>query len=70
MLKQLNVLAQLHNVVSPLSIADALLELRAKLGAGLMVMGAYTSLRVKELIWGSVTRDLIEKTEVPLYMHH
>jgi len=70
MLKALNVYAKLHNVVSPLSIADALLELRCKLGAGMMVMGAYTSLRLKALIWGSVTRELIEKTEVPLFLHH
>lgn len=70
MLKPLGVEAKLHNLVSPLSISDALLELRQKLGAGLFVMGAYTSIRLKEMIWGSVTRDLIEKTEVPLYMHH
>jgi nucleotide-binding universal stress UspA family protein len=69
-LKALNVYAKLHNIVSPLSIEDALLELRAQLGAGLMVMGAYASLRLKALIWGSVTRALIEKTQVPLYLHH
>jgi nucleotide-binding universal stress UspA family protein len=70
MLKPLGVDAKLHNIVSALAIPDALLELRQKLGAGLIVMGAYTSVRLKALIWGSVTRDLIDKTQVPLYMHH
>jgi nucleotide-binding universal stress UspA family protein len=70
MLKQGNIYAKLHNVVSALPIVEALLELRAKLGAGMMVMGAYTSIRLKTMIWGSVTRELIEKTEVPLFLHH
>jgi nucleotide-binding universal stress UspA family protein len=68
--KTLGIAAKLHNIVSPLPIADAILELRRNLGATMLVMGAYASLRIKALIWGSVTRELIEKTEVPLYLHH
>ena len=70
LLQRFGIEAKLHNIVSPLPIVDALLDLRRTLGAGLMVMGAYTSLRLKTLIWGSVTRELIEKTEVPLYLQH
>jgi nucleotide-binding universal stress UspA family protein len=58
------------NVVSVLPIADALIEARGKLGAGLMVMGAYTKSGLSELIWGSVTRELVEKTAVPLFLQH
>jgi nucleotide-binding universal stress UspA family protein len=56
--------------VSVLPIADALVEARARLGAGLMVMGAYTKSAFSELIWGSVTRELVEKTRVPLLLQH
>jgi nucleotide-binding universal stress UspA family protein len=59
-----------HNIVSPLDTTPALLELRQSLGAGLMVMGAYTHLRISELFRGSVTRGLIEGTPVPLYFCH
>jgi nucleotide-binding universal stress UspA family protein len=60
----------LHNVVSTLSIAGAILELQARLNAGLIVMGAYAHSRIAALIWGSVTRELVDKTTVPLFLHH
>jgi nucleotide-binding universal stress UspA family protein len=69
-LKERGLSATAHNVVSPLPIPEAMLELREKLDAGLMVMGAYAQSRLRELIWGSVTRDLIEKTPSLLFMHH
>jgi nucleotide-binding universal stress UspA family protein len=59
-----------HNVVSPLDTTDAILELRQKVDAGLIVLGAYTQLRIAELFRGSVTRGLIELTPVPLYLCH
>jgi nucleotide-binding universal stress UspA family protein len=69
-LRALGVSPALHNVVSTQPTADALLELREKLGARVIVMGAYTRLRISELLTGSVTRELIEKTPVPLYLAH
>jgi nucleotide-binding universal stress UspA family protein len=68
--RELSIAAKPRSLVSALPIADALLELRRKLGAGLMVTGAYTRSRLSELIWGSVTHQLIEKTLVPLFLHH
>jgi nucleotide-binding universal stress UspA family protein len=70
LLRGLGVVAEVHNIVSPLSNADALLGLRKEIDAGLLVMGAYTRLRITELLRGSVTRTLIEKTPVPLYLCH
>jgi nucleotide-binding universal stress UspA family protein len=70
LLREFGLSAAVENVVSVLPIADALLETRARLGAELLVMGAYTTSRLSELIWGSVTRELVEKTAVPLYLHH
>lgn len=70
MLKAAGITAMAQNVVSALSVPEALLELRTKLDAGLLVMGAYARTRVSELIWGSVTDDLIANAPVPIYLHH
>ena len=70
LLRERSVPAKARSLVSALPIAEALLELRRKLGAGLLVSGAYTRSRLSEMIWGSVTRALIEKTPVPLFLHH
>jgi nucleotide-binding universal stress UspA family protein len=69
-LRDLGVAADVHNVVSTLSIAEALLHRGRELGAGMLVMGAYASSKISHLIWGSVTHELVEKTDVPLYLHH
>jgi nucleotide-binding universal stress UspA family protein len=68
--KEIGIAAKPRSLVSVLPVADAILDLRKKLGAGLLVTGAYTRSRLSELIWGSVTRTLIEKTPVPLFLHH
>jgi nucleotide-binding universal stress UspA family protein len=70
LLREHAVTAKPRSLVSSLPIAEALLELRRKLGAGLMVTGAYARSRLTELLWGSVTREMIEKTPVPLFLHH
>jgi len=70
LLRERSIPATPRSLVSALPIAEALLELRRKLGAGLLVSGAYASSRLSEMIWGSVTRALIEKTPVPLFLHH
>ena len=70
MLRAANVPATAHNVVSVLSNVDALFKLAKDLGAGLMVMGAFTRSGLRELFSGSVTRGLVEETEIPLYLQH
>ena len=59
LLKTLSISAKPRSLVSAQPIADAILDLRRKLGAGLLV-----------IIWGSVTHEMIEKTPVPLFLHH
>jgi nucleotide-binding universal stress UspA family protein len=66
----LGVRATPHHVVSLRTIAEALLEQRDKLDAGLIAQGAYAHSRFSRLLWGSVTRDMLEKTVVPLYLHY
>ncbi len=70
LLRDAGIAAETHNIVSALPIADALLELRDRLKASLLVMGAYSRSRLAELVWGSVTHELVQKAPVPLYLHH
>ena len=70
LLKESNLSATIHNLVSPLSNVDALFNFAAEMGAGMMVMGAFASSRLRQLFKGSVTRGLVEKTTIPLYLQH
>ncbi len=71
LLGELGVAAKARSVVSALPIAAAILEARRKVGAGLLVTGAYTRRsKLSELLWGSVTQSLLEETPVPLFLHH
>jgi nucleotide-binding universal stress UspA family protein len=70
MLRDLELEAEPRNLVSTLSIAEALLQERERLGARMIVMGAYTRPRLVELVWGSITHELLAKTPVPVYLHH
>lgn len=70
MLKGLGLEAEVHNVVSTLPIADALLELAGQINAGLIVMGAFAHSRLRHIFRGSVTQQLVEKTAFPLFLTH
>jgi nucleotide-binding universal stress UspA family protein len=69
-LGELGVAAQSHHVVSLQSTAEAILDVRQKLGAGMIVQGAYAHSRFKRMLWGSVTRDMLSQTVVPVFVHY
>jgi nucleotide-binding universal stress UspA family protein len=48
----------------------ALMSLATDCGAGLIVCGAYGHSRYRELVLGGVTRELLERTPVPLLIAH
>jgi nucleotide-binding universal stress UspA family protein len=50
--------------------AAALLEEARTLGADLIVMGAYGHSRLREMVFGGATRDLLRTADVPLLMSH
>lgn len=62
--------AKVHNIVSTLSNTEVINQLAHELGAGLIVMGAFTRSRLRALFSGSVTRSLVEITDIPLYLQH
>jgi nucleotide-binding universal stress UspA family protein len=59
-----------HGIVSALPDSDALVELGAKLGVGLVVMGAFARSRIKEMFSGSLTRALVADSPTPIYLQH
>jgi nucleotide-binding universal stress UspA family protein len=50
--------------------ADALLNEAKIVGAELLVSGAYGRSRLREMILGGVTRDLLKSSPIPLLMSH
>lgn len=50
--------------------ASRLLAAAGEAGADLMVMGAYGHSRLRELILGGVTRDVLKSAEIPVLMVH
>ena len=62
-------LVQLDNV-PPRMIADALLAKVREIGADLMVAGAFGHPRLWEKLLGEVTRDLLDRMNVPIFMSY
>lgn len=63
--------ASLHTLTgSGTSVGEALLKEVKSLGADMVVMGAYTHSRMRQLILGGVTRHVLEEATVPLFMAH
>ena len=53
-----------------LAVSDIVLTQVATLGADLLVMGAYGHSRLREMILGGVTREILRKMSVPILMAH
>ncbi len=53
-----------------LSAGDAIMGQAADMNADLIVMGAYGHTRLREIILGGVTRDLLKQAPVPLLLAH
>lgn len=56
--------------VPDLSVGDAILARLADLSIDLLVTGAYGQSRMRELILGGVTRQLLKSMTVPVFMSH
>lgn len=59
-----------HSQVLPegRGVPETLLDQVTRLSAGLMVMGVYGEGRVRELLFGSATRRILTRAEVPLFL--
>lgn len=51
-------------------VAHAIIEESEELGTGMIVAGAFGHNRLREMLLGSVTRELLKKSPVPLLLAH
>jgi nucleotide-binding universal stress UspA family protein len=49
---------------------EAILEEARRLGADLLIKGAYTQSRLRQMIFGGATSDILSKALVPVFMAH
>jgi nucleotide-binding universal stress UspA family protein len=54
----------------PGAVGEALLSLAADLQAGLLVMGCYGHSRLREIVLGGATRDVLRGMTLPVLMAH
>ena len=60
----------IRHELSTIAVSDTLLAQVAELDADLLVMGAYGHSRLREMILGGVTRDILKNMNVPVLMAH
>ena len=56
--------------LATLAVSDTILTQVAELDADLLVMGAYSHSRFREIILGGVTRDILRNMNLPVLMAH
>lgn len=54
----------------PHETCQIILDEARRVGAGFLIMGAYTHSRTRELIWGGVTDFMLRNTPLPILMAH
>ena len=59
-----------HVVATGIGEADVLLNTAADHGADLLVMGAYGHSRLREIVFGGVTRGILARMTVPVLLSH
>ncbi|MCF3973094.1 universal stress protein [Paracoccus salsus] len=52
------------------TVSDEIARRATEIDAGMIVMGAYGHSRFREAILGGATRNMLEKTKVPVFMAH
>jgi nucleotide-binding universal stress UspA family protein len=59
-----------RTITDKISTSDALLSYASDIGADLLVVGGYGHSRLRELLLGGVTRDLLRHMTLPVLMSH
>nr|WP_256477835.1 universal stress protein [Aurantimonas marianensis] len=69
-LKNRGITAAIERFSAPHNVGKELLERCRKLGADLMIMGAYGDSHEKEIMFGGNTQTIIESTPIPVVLVH
>lgn len=59
-----------NTVADEISTGDALLNYASDCGADLLVMGGYGHSRAREVVFGGVTRQILQQMTIPVLMAH
>jgi nucleotide-binding universal stress UspA family protein len=59
-----------RTISDDIPVADVFLSRAADFGADLLVMGCYGHSRMRELVLGGMTRDIIDRMTLPVLMSH
>ncbi len=59
-----------HTIAHDISEGDALLSYAADIGVDLIVAGGYGHSRAREMVFGGVTRTLLQEMTVPMLLSH
>jgi nucleotide-binding universal stress UspA family protein len=59
-----------HTVAPDIPEGDAILDYAADIGADLVVAGGYGHSRMREFVFGGVTRSLLTEMTVPVFLSH
>lgn len=62
--------AKSEKYMTTIDFADTLLSTAASMGVDLLVMGGYGHSRLRELVLGGVTREILAHMSVPVLMAH
>ena len=62
--------AEVHERRAEPSVEDALMAAAREIGASCIVMGGYGHTRMRELVFGGVTRAMLKSCPVPLLLSH
>jgi nucleotide-binding universal stress UspA family protein len=69
-LKRHGIASRVHRRNPTPHVADELRSLAAELGADMIVMGCYGNSRLRERVFGGVTRGLLTSLPAPVLMAH
>jgi nucleotide-binding universal stress UspA family protein len=62
--------ARAHAVQANGGVGETLLQVAGELPASLIVMGAYGQSALRDFLFGSVTKSVINRSTVPLFLYH
>jgi nucleotide-binding universal stress UspA family protein len=52
------------------SVGEAMIAVAHELDGDVLVKGAFTNSRLRQMIFGGATRDVIEKSDLPVILAH
>lgn len=62
--------ASVRTLTTTADRAETIMKAAQELNAGLLVMGGFSHSLLKEVLFGSCTKSIMENSRIPLFLHH